>query len=210
MRAFGTDRTQTPSGPINGDPSMSNLLETRASRRSFLSVSAGLFLFAGFMSNPVSRAVAAAVEDYEVFSWTACVINCGNRCPLRAYTKNGQVIRIETDNTRADGDGCSPRQIRACLKGRSMRQRLYSPDRLKFPMKRVGERGDAKFERISWDEAFETIAREWTRIRDAYGNEAIYWQYCSGQQSLVNSRRAWQRLMNLGSSRKSVERGLDF
>lgn len=197
MRAFGTDRTQTPSGPINGAPSMSNLLETRASRRSFLSVSAGLFLYAGFMSNPVSRAVAAAVEDYEVFSWMACVINCGNRCPLRAYTRNGQVIRIETDDTRVDGDGCSPRQIRACLKGRSMRQRLYSPDRLKFPMRRVGERGDAKFERITWDEAFETIAREWTRIRDTYGNEAIYWQYCSGQQSLVNSRRAWQRLMNL-------------
>lgn len=92
---------------------MTNLLETRRSRRSFLSSAAGIFLFAGFSANPLTRAVAAAVEDYEVFSWTACVINCGNRCSLRAYTKNGQVIRIETDNTRPDGDGCSPRQIRA-------------------------------------------------------------------------------------------------
>ena len=91
----------------------------------------------------------------------------------------------------------SPRQIRACLKGRSMRQRLYSPDRLKYPMKRVGERGDAKFERITWDEAFEIIARRWKEIVEKYGNESVYWQYCSGQQSLVNSRRAWQRLMNL-------------
>lgn len=176
---------------------MSNILGTRASRRSFLRTSASLFVGFGFMANPVTRAVAAAVEDLDVFSWTVCVINCGNRCPLRAFTKNGQVIRIETDNTRPDGDGCSPRQIRACLKGRSMRQRLYSPDRLKYPMKRVGERGDGKFERITWDEAYEIIAREWVRIRDTYGNESIYWQYCSGQQSSVNSRAAWRRLMNL-------------
>ena len=94
------------------------------------------------------------------------------------------MIRIETDNTQPDTLG--PRQIRACQRGRSMRERIYSPDRLKYPMKRVGKRGEGKFERITWDEAVETIAREWTRIRDAYGNEAIYWQYCSGQQSLVS------------------------
>ena len=64
-------------------------------------------------------------------------------------------------------------------------------------MKRVGERGEGKFERISWDEALDTIAKEWTRIKNQYGNDSIYWQYCSGQQSLVSSRRAWQRLMNL-------------
>lgn len=68
----------------------------------------------------------------------------------------------------------SPRQIRACLKCRSMRQRLYSPDRLKYPMKRVGERGDAKFERITWDEAFEIIARRWKEIVEKYGNESVY------------------------------------
>ena len=78
-----------------------------------------------------------------------------------------------------------------------MRERIYSPDRLKYPMKRIGKRGEGKFERISWEEAVKTIASEWKRIRDAYGNESIYWQYCSGQQSIVSSRRAWQRLMNL-------------
>ena len=50
----------------------------------------------------------------------------------RAYTKNGTVIRIETDNTVKDG--CRVRQLRACLKGRDMRERLYSPDRLKYPV----------------------------------------------------------------------------
>lgn len=130
-----------------------------------------------------------------MFSWSACVINCGQRCPLRCFTKNGQVIRIETDNTVRDG--CGPMQLRACLRGRSMRQRLYSPDRLKYPMKRVGERGEGKFERISWDEALQTVADNLKRTVEKYGNESLYWQYCSGQQSLVNSRRAWWRLLNL-------------
>ena len=41
-------------------------------------------------------------------------------------------------------------------------------------MKRVGERGEGKFERISWDEALDTIAKEWTRIKNQYGNDSIY------------------------------------
>ena len=132
-----------------------NIFERPVSRRSVLAAS-GLLAAAGFASTPLAAAVANAVADFGVFSWTACVINCGQRCPLRAFTKNGRVIRIETDNTVKDG--CSVRQLRACLKGRDMRERLYSPDRLKYPMKRVGERGEGKFERISWDEALKTVA----------------------------------------------------
>lgn len=147
------------------------------------------------MPTALAKAVADAIDDFGNYTWAACVINCGNRCPLRVFTKAGKVIRIETDNTIKDS--CHPRQIRASLKGRSMRQRLYSPDRLRYPMKRVGERGEAKFERISWDEAYKTVAKRWKEIKEKYGNESIYWNYCSGQQSLVNSRRAWQRLMNL-------------
>lgn len=162
-------------------------------RRGFLCMSA-MAAAAGFLPTPLMAAIEKAADDM-VFSWTACVINCGHRCPLRAYTKNGRVIRIETDNTIKDG--CSPRQLRACLKGRSMRQRLYSGDRLKYPMKRVGERGEGKFERISWDEALKTVAQKLKYTVETYGNEALYWQYCSGQQSMVNGRVAWWRLMNL-------------
>ena len=163
------------------------------SRRSLLQTIAA----AGLPLSPIAKAVASAVKDYGNYVWCACVINCGQRCPVRCFVKNDQVIRIETDNTEPDSPTGVPRQIRACQRGRSMRERIYSPDRIKYPMKRVGERGDGKFVRISWDEAVKTIAREWKRIKAAYGNEAIYWQYCSGQQSIVSSRRAWQRLMNL-------------
>ncbi|MDL2059911.1 molybdopterin-dependent oxidoreductase [Mesosutterella sp. AGMB02718] len=167
----------------------------RASRRTFLKAAAAAGAALGLPMLPVTRAVAAAVDEMGSYKWCACVINCGQRCPVRCFTRGGQVIRIETDNSQPDGN--VPRQIRACQRGRSMRQRIYSPDRLRYPMKRVGERGEGKFQRISWDEAVKTIASEWKRIRAKYGNEAIYWQYCSGQQSLVSSRRAWQRLMNL-------------
>lgn len=161
------------------------------SRRTFMKVTACTFV----PLSPLAKAIAAAADELGEYSWCACVINCGQRCPVKCYTKNGQVIRIETDNS--EDSVPSPRQLRACQRGRSMRERIYSEDRLKFPMKRVGERGDGKFERISWDEAIKTIASEWKRIQQQYGNEAIYWQYCSGQQSIVSSRRAWQRLMNL-------------
>ena len=170
------------------------VFERPVSRRRVLTASA-LLAAAGFASSPLAAAVANAVADFGVYEWTACVINCGQRCPLRAYTKKGTVIPIETDNTVKDG--CRVRQLRACLKGRDMRERLYSPDRLKYPMKRVGERGEGRFERISWDEALKTVADKLRETVEKYGNESLYWQYCSGQQSLVNSRRAWWRLLNL-------------
>ena len=47
------------------------------------------------------------------------------------------------------------------------------------------------------DEAIKTVADNLKRTVEKYGNESVYWQYCSGQQSLVNSRRAWWRLLNL-------------
>ena len=156
---------------------------------------AGALAAAGFSMTPLAAAQAKAVADLGEYAWTACVINCGHRCALRAFTKNGQVIRIETDNTIKDG--CDPQQLRACLKGRSMRQRLYANERLKFPMKRVGARGEGKFVRISWDEALDTVAQKLKYTVETYGNESLYWQYCSAQQSLVNSRRAWWRLLNL-------------
>lgn len=63
---------------------------------------------------------------------------------------------METDNTGSDEYG--NHQVRACLRGRSIRRRINHPDRLNYPMKRVGKRGEGKFERISWDEALDTIA----------------------------------------------------
>ena len=61
---------------------------------------------------------------------TGCCHDCGGRCVLRAHVKEGRIIRIETDN------GEDP-QIRACLRGRAYRQRVYSPERLRYPLRRT-------------------------------------------------------------------------
>jgi len=110
---------------------------------------------------------------------TGCCHDCGGRCVLKAHVKDGKIIRLETDN------GDQP-QIRACLRGRSYRQRVYSPDRLKHPLRRVGERGEGKFERISWDEALDEVAEELIRIKNTYGNSAIFMAAGSGNQGLLH------------------------
>ena len=169
------------------------------SRRSFLRSSALVGTAAGFAATPMSRAVAAAAADIESVTWSACSINCGSRCPLRAFTKNGRVIRIEPENTGADSTKMPAEvpHVRACLRGRSMRQRLYSSERLKYPMKRVGKRGEGKFERISWDEALDTVAAALKKTIEKYGNEAVYLNYGSGSYQLVSSRNTAQRLLNM-------------
>ena len=73
--------------------------------------------------------------------------NCGGRCPINATVKDGVIIRLESDDRTTD-EVEDPR-ILACVRGKSYRRRLYHPDRLKTPMKRVGERGEGKFEPIS-------------------------------------------------------------
>ena len=169
------------------------------SRRTFLQSAAAAGVLANFSLTPLSQAVAAAMDDMETVRWTSCVVNCGSRCPLKAIVKNGQVIRIEPENTGADSTKMplAVPHVRACLRGRSMRQRLYSPERLKYPMKRVGKRGENKFERISWDEALDIVAKQLKYTIEKYGNEAIYLQYGSGSYQLVSTRRTADRLLNM-------------
>lgn len=172
-------------------------------RRSFFKTSAiasGGLVAGTFAASPLKTAVAAAVNDMEVMTWSGCAVNCGSRCQLRVFTKHGRIIRIETDDSTDPAatvlnGGCT--QIRACQRGRSMRQRIYAPERLKFPMKRVGRRGEGRFERISWEQALDEIA---SRLKDTiarHTNESVMIMHGSGNQALVNSSAATYRFFNL-------------
>ena len=119
---------------------------------------------------------------------SGCSNHCGGACLLRVHTEDGVITRIEKD------DGDQP-QIRACLRGRAYRHRVYAPDRLKFPMKRVGARGEGKFDRISWDEALDTVAGEMTRVKDTYGSEAILYVSGGGDLSMLHNWRTVHRLL---------------
>jgi anaerobic dimethyl sulfoxide reductase subunit A len=134
------------------------------------------------------------------FVWSACIVNCGSRCPLRLQVVDGHIVRVEPENT--GGDELGAQQIRACPRGRAIRQRIYSPDRLKYPMKRTGKRGSGQFKRISWEQAFDEIAGKLKATIAAHGNESVWINYGTGTLggtvtcSWPNSHTVLSRLMN--------------
>ena len=103
---------------------------------------------------------------------TCSTFDCGGKCDIRAHVQDGAVIQITT-RPDAELDPAMP-VMRACVRGRSYRKFVYHPDRLKYPMKRVGKRGEGKFVRISWDEATTLIAENLQRITAKYGPSSRY------------------------------------
>jgi len=119
--------------------------------------------------------------------------NCGGRCLLIAHVQDGRIIRLDTDDRP---DTIAAPQLRACPRGRAYLRRQYHPDRLTHPLKRVGERGEGKFKQISWDEALDTIAGEFERIKAKYGNSALFVPYGTGSYNQLNGSHVARRLMN--------------
>ena len=114
-------------------------------------------------------------------------VDAHSQCKMRVSVKEDRVIEIRGDPTDPESKG------ELTLRGKYMREVLYAPDRLKYPMKRVGERGEGEWERISWDEALTTIANKLNEIKKEYGAEAIdfhYGHYHSGDVSSYLSRLA--------------------
>ncbi|MFN4340633.1 MAG: molybdopterin-dependent oxidoreductase [Azonexus sp.] len=117
---------------------------------------------------------------------TSCDHNCGSRHMLVAHKKGDVIVRLSTDDGRYQEGGKfgldteQMPQLRACLRGRSYRSRLYSPERLLYPMMRVGERGEGKFKRVSWDEALDYVAKKMVELKQKYGPTAILDQAYAG------------------------------
>ena len=121
--------------------------------------------------------------------------NCGGKCLLKVLVKDGIITRIEGDDRPEDS--IADPQLRPCVRGRAYRRRQYHPDRLKYPMKRIGKRGEGKFERISWEEALDTVARELKRVKEKYGNSALFVPYGTGSYNNLSGSHVARRLMNL-------------
>jgi anaerobic dimethyl sulfoxide reductase subunit A len=183
---------------------LKTLLSNKMQRRTFLKWSSaiGIPVIAGGIGTKMlidrkeDKKVVSAKDDTETIVSTCSITNCGGRCIIKAHVKNGLVVRISTD-TQKGGDLSTP-ALRACVRGQNYRSMLYHPDRLKYPMKRVGKRGEGKFERITWEEAIETIASEVKRIGDKYGPESRYVNYATGQSSGIHGgRNAARKLLSL-------------
>ena len=136
-----------------------------------------------------AAASSADVDAGEEIHFSQCNVNCGGNCVFQWHSKDGKVSYMESDNTGDDS-----LQARACLRGRSMRRWLNSPDRLMHPMKRVGKRGEGAFEEISWDEALDLLHDKLQHTIDTWGNQAIYNIYATGMYSATG--RIHKRFLN--------------
>jgi anaerobic dimethyl sulfoxide reductase subunit A len=130
----------------------------------------------------------------DAIKYTCCSYHCLNHCILKVRVRDGMIVACEPDDTiNADiphEDGYISDQVinrgmiqnRPCAKGYTQSRMIYDPKRLKYPMKRVGKRGEAKYERISWEEALATIAEKLVETKGKYGPLSILHQPYVGFQ----------------------------
>jgi len=100
---------------------------------------------------------------------------CHGGCGVLVHVRDGVITRIEGDPDFPSNRGSM------CSKGLAFAQLVYHPDRLIYPMKRAGARGEGKWERISWDEALDTIAERISRIKAENGAESVVLGYGTGR-----------------------------
>lgn len=126
----------------------------------------------------------------------ACPHDCPDTCAMRVTVNEaGRAIKIEGDPQHPTTDGV------LCTKVARYLERTYHPDRLLYPLKRIGRKGEGKFERISWDEALETIATRLKAIA-ARNPEAIMPYSYGGTMGMVQKEGMAARFFNkLGASR---------
>jgi anaerobic selenocysteine-containing dehydrogenase len=122
-----------------------------------------------FGSFTLDDALRAAQKAGEKVVPTLCAM-CGPTpyaCGVYAFVKNDRFVRVTGMKESPVNQGS------LCPKGHASPQWVYSPDRLKYPLKRVGSKGEGKFERISWDEAIGIVADTVKRQKDTYGPESL-------------------------------------
>jgi anaerobic selenocysteine-containing dehydrogenase len=148
------------------------VLEHKLTRRNLLKAGAalgGLAAFAGIGTGFTRLSVAEAQRRMAIESkthYTACVM-CPAECGLAVRVDNGVVSAIYgNDHVPLNAGVC-------CAKGAAGLQMVYNANRIKYPMIRVGERGEGRFRRATWDEALDYIADRLVEIKRRHGAEAV-------------------------------------
>ena len=108
---------------------------------------------------------AFAASGTERTAIRTCCHGCIQCCPCIGYLEDGVIVKLEGDPEAPVSKGAM------CLKGMAQQHTAYSPLRILYPMKRVGERGaaNASWERISWDEAIDLAADQFITSVEKYG-----------------------------------------
>ncbi|MEW4431612.1 molybdopterin oxidoreductase family protein [Paenibacillus pabuli] len=124
-----------------------------------------------------------------------CPLDCPDTCGLLLHKENGKIVKVTGNPDHPITKGA------ICNKVRNMAERVYHPERLQYPMRRVGAKGEGKFERISWDEAIHEITGKFKSISAKYGSESILPYSFYGNMGILGVDGMDRRFFNaLGAS----------
>ena len=120
----------------------------------------------------------------------ACPHDCPDTCSILTTVEDGKAIAVRGNPDHPFTRG------RLCVKVNNYEERVYSDKRLLYPLRRVGPKGSKQFQRISWDEAIETIAKRWKSIIATDGAQAILPYSYLGTQGIINGLNVGDPLFN--------------
>ena len=130
------------------------------------------------------------MEDQSKTFFGACPHDCPDTCAMVYEVSDDKLVSVKGNKTHPMTRGT------LCVKVKDYEKRHYHPDRLLYPHKRVGEKGEKKFERISWEEAIDTIHNKWSQIISESGPEAILPYSYLGNQGLVHGLNGGDSFFN--------------
>jgi anaerobic selenocysteine-containing dehydrogenase len=151
---------------------------------------AGMLSVAGSLRflEQAPAAEAGDVAGKEVYFRTGHSNNCDGACGHLMTVVDGKVRLIQGapwGQKTIAGKPAPEFHPRTCLRGTAQIQNTYSPDRLKYPYQRVGERGSGQWRRISWDDATSLIAENFERVQRRYGKKSVWIAPYTGSLALL-------------------------
>jgi len=126
---------------------------------------------------------------------SVCALDCPDTCSLLVNVEDGVASKL-----RGDPDHPVTRGF-LCGKVAQYLEREYSPQRLLYPQKRAGNKGEGRFQRIGWDEALDTIAKKLGAIADEFGPESVLPYSYAGTMGLLNGN-GMDRRFSIGWARR--------
>ncbi|MFP5110374.1 molybdopterin-containing oxidoreductase family protein [Neobacillus sp. C211] len=140
--------------------------------------------------------MASFIDERDGVFHAVCPLDCPDQCGLLLHKEDGKVIKVEGDPAHPVTKG------HICNKVRNMTERIYDENRLKFPLKRTGPKGEGEFEQISWEEAIQTITSRWKELIESDGPESILPYSFYGNMGRLNAEGMDRRFFHrLGASR---------
>lgn len=119
-----------------------------------------------------------------------------HHCGVSCYVKDDQLLKVEGDPDHPYNHG------KLCTKGSSIRNYVYREDRIRTPLRRVGERGEGLFEPISWEEAYQIIAEKLNAVKAEYSPHSVvfYSGYCKWYRLILQRFAYAFGSVNFGTS----------